>query len=65
MKSRQNHKIFILFAFIALILMTTTPSFADTTKIIYDDVNRVIRVESGGGTAIITATAGNSGSISP
>lgn len=38
---------------------------AETIKYIYDDVNRVLRVETGGGTASITANAGNGGLITP
>ena len=60
-----KHKKLILFISLAFIFIPLMSAFADTTKIIYDEVNRVIRVESGGGTAIITATAGSNGSISP
>jgi hypothetical protein len=60
-----KHKRLILFIALAFVFMPLMSAFADTTKYIYDDVNRVIRVESGGGTAIITATAGTNGSISP
>ncbi len=61
----MKHKRLILYITLACILIPLISVFADTTKYIYDDVNRVIRVESGGGTAIITATAGSNGSISP
>ena len=60
-----KHKRLILFIALAFIFIPLMSAFADTTKYIYDDVNRVIKVESGGGTAIITATAGSNGSISP
>jgi hypothetical protein len=46
----------MLWLIIVLTFISSIP-FADTTHIIYDEVNRVIRVESGGGTAIITAAA--------
>lgn len=61
----MKHKRFILCISLAFAFMPLMSAFADTTRIIYDEVNRVIRVESGGGTATITATAGSNGSISP
>ncbi len=49
----------------AIIFVSVISSFAGTTRYTYDDVNRVIREESGSGTPIINASAGSNGSISP
>ena len=49
----------------AFILLSSSISFAGTTTYLYDDVNHVIHIQSGGGTPVITATAGANGSISP
>ena len=49
----------------AIILLSSSISFAGTTTYLYDDVNHVIHIQSGGGTPVITATAGANGSISP
>jgi hypothetical protein len=50
---------------ILLLALILTPSvaFAESTRYSYDDVNRVIRVESG--KLGITATAGSNGTLSP
>jgi hypothetical protein len=40
---------FIFFIAIAFVFGTPVLSFADSTRYIYDDVNRVIRMESGSG----------------
>lgn len=53
-----KHKRLILLISLVFIIVPLMSAFADTTRIIYDEVNRV---ESGGGTAIITATEGSSG----
>ncbi len=42
-----KHKRLIPLILLAFAFMPLMSAFADTTRIIYDEVNRVIRVESG------------------
>jgi hypothetical protein len=59
MKSRLRYRCMMICFVIAFISFSSISSFADTIKYQYDDVNRVMRVETGGGTAVITASAGS------
>ncbi len=49
----------------AFILLSSSISFAGTTTYQYYDDTHHVHIQSGGGTPVITATAGTNGSISP
>jgi YD repeat-containing protein len=61
MSSRMIHGLIISMTMIALLFSTVNVSFAETTTYIYDELNRLIRVEYGDGTVIqyIYDKAGN------
>ncbi|MEW5744701.1 MAG: chitobiase/beta-hexosaminidase C-terminal domain-containing protein [Nitrospirota bacterium] len=64
MKNRLDYRL-LLVLITALVLIPSISSFADTTRYEYNDSSRMMKVQTGGGTAIITASAGPGGSISP
>lgn len=52
MPLKMKHGLSISLAVISLILISSTTSYPDTTNYIYDELNRLIRVEYGDGTVI-------------
>jgi len=61
MPSKMRHGLLITLAVISLIVISFNTSYADTTNYVYDELNRLIRVEYGDGTIIeyIYDNAGN------
>jgi hypothetical protein len=52
MPSKMRHGLLISFVVISLIVVSFNTSYADTTNYIYDELNRLKRVEYGDGTVI-------------
>lgn len=65
MNFRSRSRWMVIAAVMAVVVITAGVCRAETTKYIYDPVNRMIRVETGGGVATITATASTGGNITP
>ena len=61
MPSKMRHGLLISLVVISLIVISFQASYSDTTNYIYDELNRLIRVEYGDGTIIeyIYDEAGN------
>jgi hypothetical protein len=53
MPSRMRHGLLISFVVVSLIVVSFSTSYADTTNYIYDELNRLIRVEYEDGTVIL------------
>jgi hypothetical protein len=54
MPSKMRHGLLISLAVISLIVISFNTSYPDTTNYIYDELNRLIRVEYGDGNWWIT-----------
>jgi endo-1,4-beta-xylanase len=63
----MRHGLLISLAVISLIVISFNTSFAETTNYVYDELNRLIRVEYGNGTVIeyIYDSAGNRRYVRP
>ena len=53
MPSKTRHGLLISFVVVSLIIVSFHASYADTTNYVYDELNRLIRVEYADGTKIV------------
>lgn len=65
MRGIIRHRMFLVYMIIVFFFASVISSAAVTTRYTYDDINHIIKVETGSSAFTISATGNNGGTISP